>query len=447
MIAQDSANITIIGAGIAGLAAAYYLTAFRKQRVCIIDAGQPMSFTSAQSGDNYRNWWPHEVMTRFTDYSIDLLEEINEKSGNRINMNRSGYLLATREENIDDLMAQLHRGYGSDAASAIRIHEGAGQAYLASLANPTTGVDLIDREIIGTAWPHFNEQVKNIVHIRRAGDIDGQQLGQYMLEKARERGAVLVKGEVTGIDVNAGFTVHLDNDKKIRSNQLLCAAGPFVNRVLGFMGETLPLENILQQKLAFEDVLSAVPRDQPFAVDLDSRGLDWTDEEREMLETDDDFRWLGNVLPGGTHCRPEGGQRGKWVKLGWAFNETATRPDWVPPLDDMFPEIVLRGAARLVPALKQYFDRLPARRSHYGGYYTMTAENWPIIGPLKTPGAFVIGALSGFGSMAACAAGSLCAKWMRGGNLPAYAQQLSLSRYQNELLMAELKLLGEQGSL
>ena len=138
---------------------------------------------------------------------------------------------------------------------------------------------------------------------------------------------------------------------------------------------------------------------------------------------------------------------GKWVKLGWAFSEVASEPDWTPPLDDFFPEVVLRGAARLIPALKQYYDRLPARCSHYGGYYTMTEENWPLIGPLNTPGAYVIGALSGFGSMAACAAGSLCSKWMTGDELPVWAEDLSLSRLENEPLLTELKILGEKGLL
>ena len=67
--------------------------------------------------------------------------------------------------------------------------------------------------------------------------------------------------------------------------------------------------------------------------------------------------------------------------------------------------------------------------------------------PFHESDATPIGALSGFGSMAACAAGSLCAKWMTGEELPAYAEHLSLSRYANQPLMAELRELGETGAL
>ena len=109
------------------------------------------------------------------------------------------------------------------------------------------------------------------------------------------------------------------------------------------------------------------------------------------------------------------------------------------PTDPNFPDIVLRGASRLNPRLKQYYGRLPRQITHYGGYYTMTKENWPLIGPMKTEGAFVAGALSGFGTMAACATGALCASWVQGAERPAFAERLSLSRYDDENFMRQLR--------
>ena len=77
----------------------------------------------------------------------------------------------------------------------------------------------------------------------------------------------------------------------------------------------------------------------------------------------------------------------------------------------------------------------------------MTDENWPIIGPLDGRGAFIIGALSGFGSMAACAAGKLCAATICGDKLPPYANDLSLARLSNKTLMAELSAASSKGLL
>ncbi|MEM9532489.1 MAG: FAD-dependent oxidoreductase, partial [Pseudomonadota bacterium] len=108
-------------------------------------------------------------------------------------------------------------------------------------------------------------------------------------------------------------------------------------------------------------------------------------------------------------------------------------------LSDHFSEVVLRGASRLQPGLGVYTERLPREAVHYGGYYSMTEENWPLIGPLEVDGAFVVSALSGFGTMAACEAGALVADWVYGRDVPAYARSLSPRRYEDRTLMAELK--------
>jgi hypothetical protein len=39
------------------------------------------------------------------------------------------------------------------------------------------------------------------------------------------------------------------------------------------LGEDLPVDNVFQQKVAFEDRLGAIPRDMPFSIDLDRKKL------------------------------------------------------------------------------------------------------------------------------------------------------------------------------
>ena len=57
-------DIAVVGAGIVGIACAYSLAlSERRPKVALIDPLAPMSLTSAASGENYRNWWPHPVMT------------------------------------------------------------------------------------------------------------------------------------------------------------------------------------------------------------------------------------------------------------------------------------------------------------------------------------------------------------------------------------------------
>lgn len=385
-----------------------------------------MSYTSAQSGDNYRNWWPHPTMTDFTNDSIDELDRLAAESDNVFQMTKGGYALATRRQDVADLVNSIPGNID------VRVFSGSDRKH----------------------FPALSPDIQNVIHIRRGGDISGQQLGQYMLQRIAAAGGKKQRAKLTAVHQGSAYSLTVrdsNGSRQINADILINAAGPFANSVAEMLGTTLPLSNIYQQKIAFEDQLASIPREMPFSIDLDTKTLDWNDEEREMLRDDSDLAWLTDEMPSGTHCRPDGGVNGRWVKLGWAYNQTPSVPqDELSnevSIDPSFPEIVIRGTAKLIPALTPYIENPPGRFSHYGGYYTMTDENWPIIGPLDGRGAYVVGALSGFGSMAACAAGKLCAAHVCGGALPAYADNLSLRRYENTELMAELVALNNQGLL
>ena len=453
----DSVDVAVIGAGSVGIAVAYYLVVQHGvSSLALIDSGDPMALTSAQSGENYRNWWPHPAMTAFTDHSIDLLEDIARESGNRIHMTRRGYLLVTRRPNPADLLDELHRGYGDSAQGKIRIHEGGAASPYQPPDSPDwqtapDGVDvLLDRELIRSKFPSLAPDVASALHIRRAGDISGQQLGQLMIEAMRARGIKLRRGKVVAIEKDAGFTITLDDPAgraTLRADRMVNAAGPYFGGIGAMLGESPAGSFVYQEKSAFEDREAAIPRPLPFTIDLDGQELAWTPQEREILASEPEAAHLLSPMPGGIHRRPEGGDGGRWIKLGWAYNTAPGDPDCADPIDPNFPDVVLRGASRLTPGLQAYIGRLPRGARHYGGYYTMTPENWPLIGPMRTPGAYMAGALSGFGTMAAAATGSLCAGWMSGSALPDYARSFTLDRYADLRLMAELKASTSKGVL
>ncbi|MDP6804775.1 MAG: FAD-binding oxidoreductase [Rhodospirillales bacterium] len=445
-------EIAIVGAGIAGIATAYYLcTEHGVRDLLILDALPPMSLTTARSGENYRNWWPHPAMVAFTDSSIDLMERIARESANAIRMTRRGYALATRAKDVSGMVASLEAGYGATAAAHIRMVDTAraGANYVDCAPHGAEGwelapdgIDVItEPDTIRRHFPHYADDVGAVLHVRRAGDISAQQMGQFMLEQIRASGGRLMLGRLASVERNGKFALLIETDEgsaRVLAGSLVDAAGPFVCDVAAMLGVKLPTETIFQQKIAFRDRAAAIPRRMAFAVDLDPQILDWTAEERDLIGADPSNAWLTGRFPGGIHCRPEGGESSDWIKLGWAFNRAPVAPQWEPACDERFPEVVLRGAAALQPALKAYYGRLPTDLSLYGGYYTMTPENWPLIGPMGPAGAFVVGALSGYGTMAAAAAGSLCAGWIAGAELPDHAMALSLARYADEALMAEL---------
>jgi glycine/D-amino acid oxidase-like deaminating enzyme len=356
-------------------------------------------------------------MTAFTNDSIDELDRLARDTDNVFRMTRGGYALATRRKDVSSFMDDIVGDIDIDIISS--------------------------RHVLRQDYAMLSDQINNVIHIRRGGDFSGQQLGQYMLEKIRDAGGSRITGDVVAIEKGAHYSIEVAGSlQKITTDMIVNAAGPFAGKVAQMLGTKLPITNVYQQKIAFEDRLGAIPRDMPFSIDLDAKTLAWSQEERDLLLDDVSLAWLAKELPAGSHCRPEGGAHGQWVKLGWAYNESPSEPQVdlanEPAIDAQFPEIVIRGAAAFIPSLRPYIDAPPARYSHYGGYYTMTAENWPIIGPQDGDGAFVIAALSGFGSMSACAAGKLCADYVGGDVLPDYAANLSLSRYDDADLMAQL---------
>ena len=91
----------------------------------------------------------------------------------------------------------------------------------------------------------------------------------------------------------------------------------------------------------------------------------------------------------------------------------------------------------MIPGLRTYIGRAD-RGIVDGGYYCKTRENRPLLGPLPVDGAFVIGALSGYGIMASQAAAELVGAHMTGSTLPTYAKAFLPSRYDDPDYLEQL---------
>ena len=115
-------------------------------------------------------------------------------------------------------------------------------------------------------------------------------------------------------------------------------------------------------------------------------------------------------------------------------------------MDEQYPEIALRGLAAMLPRMKEYLGKMP-RPQLDGGYYTKTRENRPLVGPMGVDGAYVIGAVSGYGIMSACGVGDLLAAHVTGKELPAYAKAFELSRYDDPEYQKKLMNWRDMGQL
>src|SRR4051812_30247666 len=207
-MAHSSAKIVICGAGIAGVAAAYFLSLKNGvDDVTLVEPGNPLSLTSDKSTEAYRNWWPgpDRAMTAFMDRSIDLIEEIARVTGKRINLNRRGYVFATADSGKIDFLQTMAKSAESRGGGSARFHDTASSVYTPSPERgfefSLTGADVItDRSLIRRHFPYLSPETIAVAHARRAGWLSAQQLGAVMLKAARERGVRLMRGKVVGIE-------------------------------------------------------------------------------------------------------------------------------------------------------------------------------------------------------------------------------------------------------
>jgi glycine/D-amino acid oxidase-like deaminating enzyme len=383
------------------------------------------------SGENIRDYWPQPCMAALAGRSMELMEELAAESGDAFELRFSGYDFVSESPGREIFPSEHLRGMDSGN----RIEQGP--------------VRIVGHKTIRQAFPWLSDAIGQVVHIPRAGSIDVYALGSLMLERARQAGVELVQANVSAIEQpsSGGFELKLDSGdtrQGLRTEKLVLAAGPFNANLAGMLGIELPIENFLQRKIVIPDPLGVVPRDMPFTVFADSQWLDWSDEERELIAADDSYRWLLDEFPAGLHIKPESREQ---IKLGWAYNRRPENPLWDAEDDFDFPNIVLRGASRFIPALRPYLEELPTPVVQMAGYYSRTPENWPLIGPLGTEGAFTVSALSGFGTMAACGAGELCAAWMTAAAVPAYAGHFHPNRYRDPDIMAEISQIQSDGQL
>jgi glycine/D-amino acid oxidase-like deaminating enzyme len=387
--------------------------------------------------------------------SIDLLEELALASGNAFQLNRRGYLYVTADSNK---IPEIQRGAEKSSqlgGGPLRIQRGSATDpqyapnLLDQFSGAPSGADLIlDQKLIRKHFPYLSPEVVAALHVRRAGWFSAHQLGSYLLEKARAHGVQLLEAKVSSIEIQSGRVraVNLEDGRCLPIHSFVNAAGPYLKSVGQMLGVELPVYCELHLKVAFKDHQGIVPREAPLLIWLDSQFLPWSSEERDLLSADPETRWLLEEFPPGVHTRPEGPTDSPIALMLWEYSTKAIEPIFPPPLDLDYPEIAMRGLAKMLPGLSSYFEK-PPRPILDGGYYTKTGENRPLIGPLPTRGSYVIGALSGYGLMASMAAGELLAAYLAGTALPRYSAAFSLERYQDPAYQALLEDWGESGQL
>ncbi len=419
---KSKRKIAICGAGIAGIAAAYYLVQHEiESEIILIDKQTPLSFTSSKSGENFRDYWPHPSMEALSSHSIDLMQALQNTYGeDAFQLNFSGYHFVSH--NAEKAI------FADDSTPSFR---------------EKNRVET-DAEVIHQQHPYLDANIQKSVFIKKAGNVDSIRMGNLMLQQAKQNGVQLLEEEITGLQKKTkGFKINMAGHHSIIVDQIILATGPFINQLANMLNIDLPVWNTLQRKFIIPDPKKVIPQDMPFTIYADGQTLDWSKEEIEFMQSDKDLEWMTKPMPGAIHIKPESGR----IKMGWAIGKEKKVPQWDVPTLPYFPQVVLKGASRFIPALKAYAENIPTPIIEYGGYYTRTEENWPLVGPTENENIFVIGALAGFGTMTACAVGELCTQYIIQKELPWYAEYFHPNRYNNPKIKAIIDNLDMDGQL
>lgn len=372
----------------AGIAAAHQLASRHGVgRVVLVDPREPLSLTSSKGTEAYRNYWPgpDDTMVRFMNRSIDLLEELDRESNQAFELNRRGYVFLT----ADSIEADRLRGHAGPSA------------------------DFADEpRTIRSRYPFVTERAIAMLHVRRAGFMNASKLGRYLLQRACASGVELIRDEVASLVIanQRVAAVQLASGERIDTPTFVLAAGPLLPEWTDRLGLDVAIVNELHGKITFEDHEGIVPRDVPLMI--------WNDTV--------DLGELG-TFPPAVHFRP----RGERSILGiWTYDARVMRAAFPPTFADDYFDVVIRGLAVMVPGLARYVDQRASALVD-GGYYCKAPDNRPLIGPSAVDGAFVIGALSGFGIMASQAAGELLATHVLNLTQPGYTAAFHPSRFQD----------------
>lgn len=225
-----SARVTVIGAGIAGAAAAFALT-HRGAAVTIVDDGAAGQATAAGAGI-IAPWGSsgdgpfYEVAAAGAAYYPNMLDQLAEAGVTRTDYRRTGALYVHRDPAVlDDAEQRLRPRVAAASGIAGEVHR-------------------LDPAATRETFPVLAEDLHGIL-ITGGGRVDGRTLRDGMLQGAQNLGASLVRGrahlQYRAEPGGSAPTVRVD-DRSVESDAVLVAAGAWTNHLLGAFGLAVAVE-------------------------------------------------------------------------------------------------------------------------------------------------------------------------------------------------------------
>lgn len=414
-----AADCVVIGAGIVGVSAAYWL-ARAGQRVVLLEKGRVGAEQSS------RNWGWCRQQNRdarelpLSTQSLMLWEDMAADLGDDMGFSRCGLLYLSNDEKEIDTWAAWGRfacGVGIDtrmltAAEAAERGAATGQAWKGGVWSPTDGIADPAR-----AAPAIAQGV--LKH------------GGFVVQGCAARGIEREAGRVSGVITERGV---------IRTRQVVLAGGAWAASFLHQLGIVFPQAAIRSSILsvgpgaqglpaALHTAGASVTRRSDGGYTLAISGFGKVDPTPGMLHGARHFvpmfakRWR-MLSPGGLQAWEAGFEtRSRWAMDRPTPMEAVRELDPKPARATL--DLTLRHARALLPALQ----RVPVQ-AEWAGYIDSTPDGVPVIdGDIGVPGLLLAAGFSGHGFGIGPGAGHLVADIVLGRTPIAETAQYRLARF------------------
>jgi sarcosine oxidase subunit beta len=243
-----AASVVVIGGGVMGLSAAYHLARSGVRDVVLVEKGELGSGSTCKAAGGVRAQFSDAVNIELGRRSLQTFENFREELGQEIDLHQVGYLfLLDRPEHVEafekNVALQNELGVRSrmiDVAEAQRL-------------SPLISTD----DLLAAAWSP------------RDGHCTPESVVLGYASAARRAGATLLRGTTVEAIERDGRTITsvVTSRGTIRTEAVVCAAGPWSRAVGDMAGVDLPVTPLRRQVLTTEPVAGLDP-DTPFTIDF-----------------------------------------------------------------------------------------------------------------------------------------------------------------------------------
>lgn len=360
----QTADAVIIGGGIVGTAAAFWLSQAGLKTVLVEMRAGLSTLTTPNSVECYRKQFTEPALAQLAASSIAIYENFSEVIGIPevdIHLTPQGYLFYTDQvSSIPDLREAVaqHRALGIEDSEFLAADE------------------LQDR------FPYLSERVKAATYRNRDGWLDSHAATQGFAKGSR---AVFLLS-TRAVDIrqdSRGVAAVVTDRGTITTRTAVNAAGPYAGEIGKMVGLDLPLTPVRRQK-AYLAPHPLIPQHAPMTIDL----------EREV------------------YFRPETGG----ALIGWVDpDEPPSPPTENPPTDRFFAAETIQLLGQTIPFWNELAEQLRSQDVRTSaGQYVYTPDDQPLIGETPQVPGFYLNCGYWAGVMLAAGAGKRTARLLTG---------------------------------